>query len=329
MQQLVYHGKKTVPAALRRDHWTPYFSLHFPVNEYGSSAGLLAYHQLRELSLQRQLAPPDDMVIATQEDIDKRAARFNPLDFEDMKKNKQIRLPTVGQLLPKSYRSKKLMNQKTTSVADVAFVLGLQAEGPTPEEAIQLRQDKKAAWWDAVSKKARSRARVNETKKTRAEEKLALIRKLADQRGSGILGIDMDATNRIALERNEFAPSPLESKEVRLLWADLRDAAYAQSWPDTVVHAELAPTPAVGSNKAQMASSNVHVISGVAQSRTSTAPRGASGPKGRGTEGKEDPESTERDVTEADAAEELRAEGIEVEPPRRGLWARVKGVFGR
>ena len=65
------------------------------------------------------------MVITTQEDIDRIKARWDPIELEDMLKDKELILPQVGQLLPKELRAKKLMSQKTTSVADVAFVLGL------------------------------------------------------------------------------------------------------------------------------------------------------------------------------------------------------------
>ena len=45
-RQLIYHGKKTVPADIRRDVWLPYYSVHFPSTSLGKYSGLLAYRRL-------------------------------------------------------------------------------------------------------------------------------------------------------------------------------------------------------------------------------------------------------------------------------------------
>ena len=307
MNQLVFHGKKTVPSALRRDHWTPYFSLHFPPDENGAYAGLLAYRQLRELSLQRQLLPPDDMVITTQEDIDRIKNKHDPVDLEYMEEEGELKLPREGDLLPKKERARKLMSQKKTAVADLAFVLGLQAEGPSPEEAARLREERKKKWWANINKRARTRVmRRAEAKELAEQNKDSPEVMLAKAFSRTNVGLDHHAAERIAIEaqgtlstgstkavlrrpgrptpeikvsnepaalasENQSAegtmipveaqredmnleqpspqPKPAEEVEdtlkiapgqVRVCWADLRDAAYAESWPETVTHAELA-----------------------------------------------------------------------------------------
>ena len=307
MNQLVFHGKKTVPSTLRRDHWTPYFSLHFTPDENGAYAGLLAYRQLRELSLQRQLLPPDDMVITTQEDIDRIRDKHDPVDLEYMEEEDKLKLPRVGDLLPKKERAKKLMSQKKTAVADLAFVLGLQAEGPSPEEAARQREERKKQWWANINRRARKRVRRRAEANELAEQKKGSPEEmLAKALSRTNVGLDHHAAERIAIEAqgtlntgsmkaflqrpgkptpeikvsnrptatasdNQSAegtmipveaqrkdmnleqptPQPTQTEQVedtlkiapgqvRVCWADLRDAAYAESWPETVTHAELA-----------------------------------------------------------------------------------------
>ena len=135
MRQLINHGKKTVPAEIRRDSWLPYFSVHFPTTPLGKYSGLLAYRRLKELSDRRQLEGPDDIVMATQEDVDKAKKNYDPIELDyilkEDEKEKNIekkKIPVLGKLLRKKLRGKKLMDQKATSVADVAMVLKLAQE---------------------------------------------------------------------------------------------------------------------------------------------------------------------------------------------------------
>ena len=386
------------------------------------------------------------MVIATQEDVDRVKARYDPVDFEELRKANKIRLPKVGELLPKTFRAKKLMSQKMTSVADVAFVLGLQAEGPNSEEAQRLKDESREAWWSRISKGARKRARANAEKRKAEEEQLKERRKLVHGDRSSGLKLERDAARRIAMEHQGLVSSgevtlpsrrteerseaaevadsmkeespeeiaarrqrfrkknpelelfpeldeeaidalilkrderqkaaekentmrgrwaiPTKPREVRVLWADLRDAAYAEQWPETVVHAELeraaltkAAYGAVGFGR------SVHVISGQKGDPwyASAVPGEMRDDDGLGLSDQEVAESTKEveDMTEreravealrkrgieiegeaprrgkqkyeqrGEAAERLREQGIEVEVPRRGFWGRVKSMFGR
>ena len=289
------------------------------------------------------------MVITTQEDIDRIKARYDPIDLANAieDKSKNLKLPKVGQLLPKKLRAKKLMSQKSTAVADLAFVLGLQAEGPDPDEAARLKEERRKEWWDNISRGAKSRARKRAKLEEGKKEQLEKRRRMAMEAEGGALGLNSEAAKRIAMEYHDrlvrhnnlltlteeghkaekqkiastkgqkgtveggvpgssmaakradseglqepptkrrddadsteaprpFATSltatrvavkmPMEPREVRVLWADLRDAAYAQKWPETVVHAELERRAVV--KKAQedgrprVESSSVHVIAG-------------------------------------------------------------------
>ena len=128
MPQLIFHGKKTVPAALRRDVWRPYFAIHFPETLLGQKAGLQTYQKLREFSMRRQLDPPEDLLVATEADVQRAVKKLaNPLDARAklLQGKVSLRLPREGHLLPKRLRAEKLMDQKATSIADTAFVLNL------------------------------------------------------------------------------------------------------------------------------------------------------------------------------------------------------------
>jgi hypothetical protein len=403
------------------------------------------------------------MVITTQEDIDRIKARWDPIELEDMLKSKELTLPQVGQLLPKELRAKKLMSQRTTSVADVAFVLGLQAEAPDPEEAARLKEERRASWWNNISRGAKARARKRAKLQEGKEEQLEKRRQVAMKAEPGGVGLNSDAAKRIAMEyRGVLAPSGYkvdltqrgegiigdiaaveerdqervdkagtnlqsrasrsgdavttaqgkrereqsspqtaetgstdpsepsvdeqpsahsleaaaavraavkkeeESREVRVLWADLRDAAYAERWPETVVHAEL-ERMAVAKGKRIVAggtkellvprSRSVHVIGGqkgsgwyldrdeleeskrqLTQWYEALDPHAERGDD-RGAEGSSEAAAAadeggktnkeEYYTRRQDAADALREKGIEVEPPRRGLWSRAKGLFGR
>jgi hypothetical protein len=389
------------------------------------------------------------MVVATQEDIDRIKARYNPIELDQMLNDKKLTLPHVGQLLPKELRAKKLMSQKATAVADVAFVLGLQADGPDPEEAARLKEERRKEWWNNISRgakaRARKRARLREAKEAQLEARRTRVMK-----ANGSVGLNVDAATRIALEyrgalvgvgdqvdltkpeakvQEEQAEEVVEAsatevqdsdavdkatrsprgrlshsgevppethekeqgdqlssppsvttetgtdvqpsaaqpaaeqevrdaKEVRILWADLRDAAYAHEWPETVIHAEL-ERMAIAKSKVLIPQSrkevlvtnsrSIHVIGGqkgsgwylapdevqaLKKGLSKEVPVGAVG-EAQGAEGAKDAASGEGSQGDQDfvrrqhAAESLREEGIEVEAPRRGLWARVKGFVGR
>lgn len=198
---MLFHGKKTVPAAVRRDMWTPYFSVHFPENLAGSYIGLSAFKRLRELSTQRQLSPTKSMLTATQDDVDIAKSKLGgPLLVQRLEQSEKwqdkeklnLKLPKEGELLPKKLRARRLMDQKATSVADVAFVLDWISSGPGPvEKMIAIETDRVARHKDRT-RKARARfnaaARAHSQKEAEIEERAKLA-----YRGNG--KDDCDRTN--------------------------------------------------------------------------------------------------------------------------------------
>ncbi|KAJ6144932.1 hypothetical protein N7470_008827 [Penicillium chermesinum] len=118
LRQLIYHGKKTVPAELRRDMWAPYYSVHFS----NSRLGLRAYQLLREFSMQRQLSPPPEMITVTEELLAAKRPK-NPVEAEEFDK---MNLKRIGKTMEKKERARVLMDQRATSVADIAAVVSIQ-----------------------------------------------------------------------------------------------------------------------------------------------------------------------------------------------------------
>ncbi|KAL2400990.1 hypothetical protein ABEF95_001691 [Exophiala dermatitidis] len=179
LRQLVFHGKKTVPASVRRDMWTPYFSIHFPPTPAGALEGLFAFQKLRELSLQRQLSPPDDLIRVTQQDIDTVKSKLgSPADLQEAAvRDEQLaaRIPKLGELLPKKLQAQRLMDQKATSVADAAFVLDWISSGPSPlDRMVEIEMNRVARHKDRTKK---ARRRIHAIRDEEAKKKDEIIRR--------------------------------------------------------------------------------------------------------------------------------------------------------
>jgi hypothetical protein len=109
LRQLPYNGKKTVPAALRKDLWSPLAILQFP-RGYGS-VGLSAFQKLREYRKRHELEWGDEI----------------RLDAEDSKKFEPIKT-----------RGRKICDQKANSVADIAAVMDRWVKVPKAIERKSL-----------------------------------------------------------------------------------------------------------------------------------------------------------------------------------------------
>jgi hypothetical protein len=261
MEQLIFHGKKTVPAALRRDMWTPYFSIHFPPTVYGAEAGKLAYQRLRELSLQRQLSPPRKMVEVAQRDIDGIKAKHDPLILKDLLENRDLVLPKLRSRLPQKLLAKRLMDQKATSVADVRFVLGLYLEGQTPAELRRARMKKFKSRMAQMGRRAKTRLQKIRQLEARKRD---LIRLLASEAQSvhpndGHMSLTKHAAARISSEYLGYSKvggglkklAKIEAaKEAKATEAELRESmADVQAQIDALLIGEpLSQTDTVGAD---------------------------------------------------------------------------------
>ena len=212
--------------------WLPFYSVHF--ND--SKIGLRAYHLLREFSVQRQLAPPREMTSITKELLDwKRPS--DPIEAEKFDETYQ---PRIGQLMPPNWRARAGMDQKATSVADIAAVLAIQ------EEEIKNGFGKPNRKYRTRNARRRRRAALE-------KEKL-----LATRRHELVAEFEREVLNNKKLYRRghrrsykfeirQDTESPdseysVKGDEVKILWFDIYDARYAESWPERVIHGELRRT---------------------------------------------------------------------------------------
>ncbi|OBT63569.1 hypothetical protein VE03_07006 [Pseudogymnoascus sp. 23342-1-I1] len=93
LRQLPYNGKKTVPAALRKDLWSPLARIEFPAGH--SAAGLNAFRMLREYRTLHETQWP-----------------------------KEFALDDKGRTLSRKLRGRKLCDQRANSIADISATLG-------------------------------------------------------------------------------------------------------------------------------------------------------------------------------------------------------------
>ncbi|KAI9646060.1 hypothetical protein NHQ30_005498 [Ciborinia camelliae] len=104
LSQLPYNGKKTRPAALRKDHWHPMAQITFPPG--ASSSGLSAFQKLREYRKRHELSwDPSSPLF-------KRVP--SPGETEAQKSKTH---------LTSKLRARKINDQKANTVADMAAVL--------------------------------------------------------------------------------------------------------------------------------------------------------------------------------------------------------------
>ncbi|KZF26922.1 hypothetical protein L228DRAFT_258277 [Xylona heveae TC161] len=228
LRQIPFVGKKTVPAAIRKDTWQPMSILSFP----SSDQGLVAYQKLREFRKLHELQWPEDKM-------------RNP--------------DNPSQLMTKKQRAKALMNQKANSIADMAAVLHWQEKIATiareEEEVAQAKRAEKEQ--AAAARKQESSAgqvvdQIESTDEaTQAEEVVKAERGDAQ---SGPPGTAVEAGQAgSAAESPRPVPKRGVGKQllkqekqrqivaqgvdgVAIHWANILDAEYAQSWPLAVIH---------------------------------------------------------------------------------------------
>lgn len=270
-----------MPAKLRKDMWSPYFSLHFA----SSRTGLEVYRLLREFSMLRQFSPPEDMIKVTKEWLD----RKRPRDPNEAKKFDKENEWKIGSFLPQKERARVLMDQKVSSVADAAKALDIVLEeeqrrlaeakikeerkqkaselaklkkaaekSGNLEEAEQLEQELqayvdptsqkkklgRAARVKVALQKRREEVKGKETRKRLGELEFALAEELKVHKEQ----INNDERTQATIPPvklstyDETTPHHnIPEGQVRAFWVDMVDARYA-TWPDNVRHGKLRPS---------------------------------------------------------------------------------------
>ncbi|TKX24882.1 hypothetical protein C1H76_2835 [Elsinoe australis] len=135
LKQLTFAGKKTVPRALRKDHWKPFFTAKFGLPHQG----LKAFKKLREWRMMHELKWDPKTIKPLERTLEK----------EEEKKEELEELDELGGRRPggrrdrlsdwKLRKKKHIMNQAENSVADLAAVL--------------MQQEKQAIGFSEVNEK--------------------------------------------------------------------------------------------------------------------------------------------------------------------------------
>jgi hypothetical protein len=205
--------------------WVPYYSVHFD----NDKVGLRAYHLLREFSMQRQLAPPREMITITEDFLEQK----RPRDPQKAKEFDEKYKPRIGAIMEKKHRARVLMDQKATSVADIAAVLAIQ------EDEIKNGFGEH----DATDRKPRRKNGRLPPREVRRLKALSREDSLNQQALARVAELERNLSS-LAMEVKVVIPEGykeyhLNQRQVKILWNDLHNARYAQSWPDRVLHGEL------------------------------------------------------------------------------------------
>ncbi|KAG6007963.1 hypothetical protein E4U21_005324 [Claviceps maximensis] len=119
LNQLPFNGKKTKPAKIRKDYWSPMAMIQFPKGQ--GEVGRSVYQRLRELKHLHEVAWTDEFRY-------KRPEEFTSIDkkkiAEEKAKGKEYR-----PVRSKAERGIALNAQRTNSIADMAVVLAGKGNG--------------------------------------------------------------------------------------------------------------------------------------------------------------------------------------------------------
>ncbi|OAA44811.1 hypothetical protein NOR_03565 [Metarhizium rileyi] len=119
LKQLPFNGKKTKPAKLRKDYWSPMALIRFPEGQ--GAVGRSVYQKLRELKHLHEVSWTDDF-------RHKSPREFTAADKKKIAEEK-VKGNNYQPIRSKAERGIALNAQKTNSIADMAAVLAGQGNG--------------------------------------------------------------------------------------------------------------------------------------------------------------------------------------------------------
>jgi hypothetical protein len=153
LKQLTFYGKQTQASHIRKDLWQPFAAVTCPTPEFGMNVyqRLREYRHVRDYSWTFRPTPED-----IEETLEKAMETRETPKFDN-------RLPTLKE------RAKLLMDQKASSIADLADVIRREAEITRSKKAHldwkAREQEKKKAWqWEQIANLA-AKAREGELAK--------------------------------------------------------------------------------------------------------------------------------------------------------------------
>ncbi|KAG4428418.1 hypothetical protein IFR05_016098 [Cadophora sp. M221] len=179
LAQIPFNGKKSVPAALRKDLWHPFAEIKFPAG--AGPIGLSVFQKLREYR------------------------RRHELEWGD-----EVRLDDEGNARKKKDRAKAICDQKANSVADIATVVSMLA---APEQVTIVKK-----------KDALQRHQEGFDPEVFAAQKAARMKAHFGPVNIGLIGAE-------------------SGTKVEILWNDLHDAEFAETWGDNVEHSLMPALP--------------------------------------------------------------------------------------
>ena len=150
--------------------------------------------------------------------------RKRPKDPDDAKEFDEKYEGKVGWLMEKKDRARAVMDQKATSVADIAAVLKIQED--EMKNRAEKGDQKKVAATKAGQKRQRIARKKEKAYAAAVAERIANFEKSLSTTGE---------IYKIEVPKDEQSESDL----VKIFWNDVQDAHYAESWPDRVRHGEL------------------------------------------------------------------------------------------
>jgi hypothetical protein len=126
------------------------------------------------------------------------------------------------------------MDQKATSVADIAAILTIQEE---KAEQAAAREDETAGK-EQTKLSHRARKRIARTRRLQQQHEEEVKERIGCmERALSSKDVKVKITDEGELERKDVSEG-----EVKILWADIQDTQYAKSWPKGVIHGELSPS---------------------------------------------------------------------------------------
>ena len=134
LKQLTFYGKQTQASHIRKDLWQPFAAVTCPNPQFGMNVyqRLREYRHVRDYSWTFRPTPED-----VEEKLEKAVETGEIPKFDN-------RLPTLKE------RAKLLMDQKASSIADLADVIKREGSIARSKEAITKKKteelEKKAEW---------------------------------------------------------------------------------------------------------------------------------------------------------------------------------------
>ncbi|KAF2225895.1 hypothetical protein BDZ85DRAFT_317021 [Elsinoe ampelina] len=219
LKQLTSAGKKTIPRALRKDHWKPFFTVKFGLPHQGLKAfkKLREWRMLHELNWDPKHVGPLDRPLDRQKKQDEKREEVDELGGERIG-GKRIRLSDW-----KLRKKKHIMNQAENSVADLATVL-VEQEKQAIAFSIQIEEFNQQAleWIPKLATNEAARQERLESLNQRLADLGSRARTIKDESGKKW---DLSRASKVRNINREIHLAKTEYHYIRTLPEKIQEAA--------------------------------------------------------------------------------------------------------